>query len=225
MPTFAGIRRRGVPPEAIRDFVHAVGVARADSIVEVAMLDYAVREHAQQDRAAAHGGAAAAQGRDRELSGGQDRGAGRDQQSRGWRAGSRPITFGRDLYIERDDFMENPPKKFFRLAPGREVRLRYAYFITCREAIKDAGGEVVELRCTYDPATRGGNAARRPQGKGDPPLGRRADAVRPKCGSYNQLFTRPDRTSTATSPTQSRLARGAAPAALEPALAAAPGEP
>ena len=73
-------------------------------------------------------------------------------------AGTRKIRFGRELYIERDDFMENPPKKFFRLSPGTEVRLRYAYFITCREVVKDAAGEVVELRCTYDPATRGGNA-------------------------------------------------------------------
>ena len=73
-------------------------------------------------------------------------------------AGTRKIRFGRELYIERDDFMENPPKKFFRLSPGTEVRLRYAYFITCREAVKNAAGEVIELRCTYDPATRGGNA-------------------------------------------------------------------
>ena len=73
-------------------------------------------------------------------------------------AGTRSIRFGRELYVERDDFMENPPKKFFRLSPGTEVRLRYAYFITCREVVKDAAGEVVELRCTYDPATRGGNA-------------------------------------------------------------------
>jgi glutaminyl-tRNA synthetase len=108
-------------------------------------------------------------------------------------AGTRPITFGREIHIERDDFMENPPKKFFRLAPGREVRLRYGYFVTCREAVKNAAGEVVELRCTYDPATRGGNA---------PPDGRKvkatlhwlaaADAVAAEVRLYNHLFARPD---------------------------------
>ena len=108
-------------------------------------------------------------------------------------AGTRPITFGRELYIERDDFMEDPPKKFFRLAPGREVRLRYGYFVTCREVVKNAAGEVVELRCTYDPATRGGNA---------PPDGRKvqatlhwvaaADAVTAEVRLYNHLFARPD---------------------------------
>ena len=82
-------------------------------------------------------------------------------------AGTRKIAFGRELYIEQDDFMENPPKKFFRLSPGTEVRLRYAYFIKCREAIKNAAGEVIELRCTYDPATKRRQRARRPQGQGD----------------------------------------------------------
>ncbi len=108
-------------------------------------------------------------------------------------AGARPVTFGRELYIEREDFMEDPPKKFFRLAPGREVRLRYAYFVTCREAVKNAAGEVVELRCTYDPETRGGNA---------PPDGRKVqatlhwvaavDAVPAEVRLYSHLFSRPD---------------------------------
>jgi glutaminyl-tRNA synthetase len=107
-------------------------------------------------------------------------------------AGTRKIRFGRELYVERDDFMENPPKKFFRLSPGKEVRLRYAYFITCREAVKNAAGEVTELRCTYDPATRGGNA----------PDGRKvqatlhwvgaADAVEAEVRLYNPLFARPE---------------------------------
>jgi glutaminyl-tRNA synthetase len=102
------------------------------------------------------------------------------------------VRFARELYVERDDFMENPPKKFFRLSPGKEVRLRYAYFITCREVVKNATGEVIELRCSYDPATRGGNA----------PDGRKvqatihwvsaADAVPAQVRLYNPLFTRPD---------------------------------
>jgi glutaminyl-tRNA synthetase len=107
-------------------------------------------------------------------------------------AGTRKIPFGREIYVERDDFMENPPKKFYRLSPGREVRLRYAYLVTCREAVKDAAGNVVELRCTYDPASRGGNA----------PDGRKvqatlhwvsaARAVDAEVRIYNPLFTRPD---------------------------------
>jgi glutaminyl-tRNA synthetase len=109
-------------------------------------------------------------------------------------AGSRKLRFGRELFIEQDDFMEDPPKKFFRLSPGAEVRLRYAYFITCREAIKNAAGDVVELRCSYDPATRGGNA----------PDGRKVKATihwvsaahsRPaEVRLYNPLFARPDPT-------------------------------
>jgi glutaminyl-tRNA synthetase len=107
-------------------------------------------------------------------------------------AGTRKIRFGRELFVERDDFMENPPKKFFRLSPGKEVRLRYGYFVTCREVVKNAAGEVTELRCTYDPATRGGNA----------PDGRKvqatlhwvaaADAVPAEVRLYSQLFARPD---------------------------------
>ena len=108
-------------------------------------------------------------------------------------AGSRPVLFGREIFVERDDFMENPPKKFFRLAPGQEVRLRYAYFITCRDVVKNAGGEVVELRCTYDPETRGGNT---------PPDGRKvkatlhwvaaADAVPAEVRIVNPLFLESD---------------------------------
>jgi glutaminyl-tRNA synthetase len=107
-------------------------------------------------------------------------------------AGTRTVRFSRELYVERDDFMENPPKKFFRLSPGKEVRLRYAYFVTCRDVVKNSAGEVIELRCTYDPATRGGNA----------PDGRKvqatlhwvsaADAVPAEVRLYNQLFARPD---------------------------------
>ena len=116
-------------------------------------------------------------------------------------AGSRKIKFGRELYIERDDFMENPPKKFFRLSPGTEVRLRYAYFITCREVVKNAAGEVVELRCTYDPATKGGNA----------PDGRKVKATihwvsaarchcRPRCGCTIRCSQSPTRAAAKISP-------------------------
>ena len=107
-------------------------------------------------------------------------------------AGVRRIRFSRELYVERDDFMEVPPKKFYRLSPGSEVRLRYAYFITCREVVKDAAGEVVELRCTYDPATRGGNAPDGRKVKATLHWVAAADAVPAEVRLYNQLFTRPD---------------------------------
>ncbi len=157
MPTLAGLRRRGVPPEAIRDFVRRVGVARANSVVDIAMFDFAVREHlnkvAPRRMAVLRPLKVTIENYDgpgEEL----DAVNHPDDPSQG----SRKIPFGRELYIERDDFMENPPKKFFRLSPGAEVRLRYAYFITCREVVKDTADNVIELHCTYDPATRGGNA-------------------------------------------------------------------
>ncbi|MHA1548796.1 MAG: glutamine--tRNA ligase/YqeY domain fusion protein [Alphaproteobacteria bacterium] len=158
MPTLAGLRRRGVPPEAIRAFIGAIGVARADNLVDVAMLDHAIRD--QLNPGALRRMAVLRplkvvienypEGKTEMLEG--------VNNPQDERAGTRQIPFARELYIEHDDFMEDPPKKFFRLAPGREVRLRYAYFITCREVVKDADGEVIELRCTYDPETRGGNA-------------------------------------------------------------------
>jgi len=107
-------------------------------------------------------------------------------------AGARKVRFGREIYVERDDFMENPPKKFFRLSPGREVRLRYAYFITCREAVKNAAGEVVELRCTFDPATRGGDAPDGRKVQGTIHWVSAADAVTAEVRLYNQLFAKPD---------------------------------
>ncbi len=168
MPTFAGLRRRGVPPEAIRAFVKAIGVSRADNLVDVAMLDHAIRD--VLNRTALRRMAVL-----RPLKvviENYPEGDGEDLEAvnnpEDPEAGTRPVHFGRELYVERDDFMEDPPKKFFRLAPGREVRLRYAYFITCREVVKDASGEVTELRCTYDPETRGGN---------NPPDGRKVKAT------------------------------------------------
>ena len=107
-------------------------------------------------------------------------------------AGTRRIRFGRELFIERDDFMENPPKKFFRLSPGTEVRLRYAYFITCREVVKNAAGEVIELRCTYDPATKGGNAPDGRKVKATMHWVSAADAVPAEVRLYNPLFLKPD---------------------------------
>jgi glutaminyl-tRNA synthetase len=192
MPTIAGIRRRGVPAAAVRDFVGRIGVARANSVVDVAMFDACVRE--LLNKTAARYMAVLRplrvvienypESRVEQL----DAVNNPEDPS----AGTRQVPFSREIYVEQDDFMENAPKKFYRLSPGKEVRLRYAYFITCREAVKDAAGNVVELRCTYDPASRGGNS----------PDGRKvqatlhwvsaAHAVKAQVNVYNPLFTRPD---------------------------------
>jgi glutaminyl-tRNA synthetase len=228
MPTLAGMRRRGVPPAAIRDFVKRIGVAKANSVVDVAMFDFSVRE--VLNKTAPRRMAVLRplkvvienypEGASEELEA--------VNHPEDPRAGKRRIRFSREIFIERDDFMENPAKKFHRLAPGREVRLRYAYFITCREAVKNAAGETVELVCTYDPSTRGGNA---------PPDGHKvkatlhwvsaADAVSGETRLYDQLFTRPDpNASDFAADLNSRSREILADCRLEPALASArPGEP
>lgn len=192
MPTLAGLRRRGIPPEALRDFINRIGVARANSVVEVAMLDACTREYL--NKAAPRYMAVLKplkivienypEGESEEL----DAVNNPEDPS----AGSRKVPFSRELYIEQDDFMEDPPKKFFRLSPGKEVRFRYAYFITCREAVKNDAGEVVELRCTYDPETRGGNAPDGRKVKATLHWVSAAHAKQAEVRLYNPLFTRPD---------------------------------
>jgi glutaminyl-tRNA synthetase len=192
MPTLAGLRRRGVPPAAIRDFIRRIGVAKANSIVDVGMFEFSIREHlnktAQRRMAVLRPLKVVIEnypeGQTEELEA-----ANHPEDDS---AGRRRIRFGRELIIERDDFMENPPKKFFRLSPGAEVRLRYAYFITCREVAKDAAGEVVELRCTYDPATKGGNAPDGRKVKATMHWVSAADSVPAEVRMYNQLFSKPD---------------------------------
>ena len=194
MPTLAGLRRRGVPPAALRDFVKRIGVAKANSTVDLGMFEFSIREvlnKTAQRRMAVLKPLKVVienypEGQVEELEAVNHP----DDPA----AGTRKIKFGRELFIEQDDFMENPPKKFFRLSPGMEVRLRYAYFITCKEVVKDAAGNIVELRCTYDPATKGGNA----------PDGRKVKAtihwvsaqhsVPAEVRLYNPLFSRPDPT-------------------------------
>jgi glutaminyl-tRNA synthetase len=192
MPTLAGLRRRGVPPEAIREFVRRVGVARANSLVDVGMFEAAVRD--VLNKSASRRMAVLRplklvienypDGRSEELEA--------VNNPEDATAGTRHIPFGRELYIERDDFLEDPPKGFYRLAPGREVRLRYAYFVTCREVVKDAAGEIVELRCAYDPATRGGNAPDGRKVRGTVHWVAASQAIPAEIRLYNPLFTRPD---------------------------------
>jgi len=191
MPTISGLRRRGCPPEALRNFCDRIGVAKADSTVDIALLEFCMRE--VLNRTAPRMMAVLRplkvvienfpEGRHEELE------AVNNPEDPS--AGTRKVPFSRELYIEREDFMEAPPGKFFRLAPGREVRLRYAYFITCREVIKDpATGEVKELRCTYDPATRGGDAPDGRKVKGTLHWVSAAHAVEAEIRLYNHLFVR-----------------------------------
>ena len=191
MPTLAGLRRRGVPATAVREFVQRVGVqARANSVVDIAMFEHSIREvlnkialrrmavlrplklHIDNYPADTHEELIA-------INNPEDTAA-----------GTRRIRFGRELYIERDDFMEDPPKGFYRLAPGREVRLRYAYFVTCHEVVKNAAGEVVELICTYDPETRGGNAPDRRKVQATLHWVATAHAISAEIRLYNLLFNR-----------------------------------
>jgi glutaminyl-tRNA synthetase len=192
MPTLAGLRRRGVPAAAIRDFVRRIGVAKANSVVDVGMFEYSVREVLNKSalRRMAVLRPLKVVIENYPEGPGEELEAANSPENPD--AGVRRIRFGRELYVERDDFMEVPPKKFYRLSPGSEVRLRYAYFITCREVIKNAAGEVIELRCTYDPATRGGNAPDGRKVKATLHWVAAADAVPAEVRLYNQLFSRPD---------------------------------
>lgn len=188
MPTLAGLQRRGVPAEALREFIKRIGVAKANSTVDVGMLDFAVRE--ALNRSAPRRMAVLRplkvvienypEGESEELEAVNHP----DDPSQG----TRRIRFGREIYIEQEDFMENPPKKFFRLSPGKEVRLRYAYFITCREVVKNSAGEVLELRCTYDAATKGGNAPDGRKVKATMHWVNAADAVPAEVRLYGHLF-------------------------------------
>ena len=192
MPTIAGIRRRGVPAVALREFIGRVGVARAYSTVDVAMLDSAIRDTLNPAAPRRMGVLRPLKLIIENYPEGQTETLEARNHPDNPDAGLRPITFGREIYVEQDDFMENPPKKFYRLSPGKEVRLRYAYFVTCREIVKDDAGNVVALRCTYDPASKGGNS----------PDGRKvqatlhwvaaADAVPVEVRLYSHLFNRPD---------------------------------
>jgi len=158
MPTISGMRRRGYPPAAVRAFCERIGVAKKDSTVDVALLEHCVREELNRTAPRFMGVLHPLKVVLENYPEGQVEHMQAVNNPEDPQAGTRTVPFARELYIERDDFMEDPPKKFFRLAPGREVRLRYAYFITCTDVVKNNAGDVIELRCTYDPETRGGDA-------------------------------------------------------------------
>jgi glutaminyl-tRNA synthetase len=192
MPTIAGLRRRGVPPEAIRDFVKRIGVAKSNSVVDVGMLEFSIREALNKKALRRMAVLRPLKVVIENYPEGKTEQLEAANHPDNAEAGSRKIKFSRELYIEQDDFMENPPKKFFRLSPGNEVRLRYAYFITCRDVVNDANGRVIELRCTYDPATKGGNAPDGRKVKATMHWLSASDAVAAEVRLYNPLFNRPD---------------------------------
>jgi len=192
MPTLAGMRRRGYTPEAIRTFCERIGVGKRENLVDLALLEFCVREDLNYRAPRVMGVLGPLkvvlvnypEGQVEELEAVNNP----EDPSQG----TRLVPFSRELYLEREDFMEDPPKKFFRLAPGREVRLRYAYFIKCTEVIKDpVSGEVVELRCTYDPATRGGYAPDGRQVKATLHWVSAPHAIPAEVRLYDRLFTKP----------------------------------
>ena len=192
MPTLKGLRRRGYTPESIRNFCERIGVAKRNSVVDVAMLEHYVRDdlnkRAPRVMAVLHPLRVVIDNyppdRVEQLE------AVNNPEDPG--AGTRQLPFSRVVYIERDDFREDPPRKFFRLAPGREVRLRYAYIIKCVEVVKDAAGNIVELRCTYDPETRSGGSAESRKVKATLHWVSAAHAIPAEVRLYDSLFTRPD---------------------------------
>jgi glutaminyl-tRNA synthetase len=192
MPTISGIRRRGYPPEAIHDFVERVGLAKRNSVVDLALLEHCVRTELNRTAERRMGVLQPLKVVIENFPEGETEELEAVNNPEDPSAGTRLVPFGRELYIERDDFMEDPPKKFFRLAPGREVRLRYAYFVTCREVIKGDDGEVVELRCTYDPETRGGDSPDGRKVKATLHWVSAAHAVIAEVRLYDHLFSRPD---------------------------------
>ncbi len=192
LPTLKGLRRRGYPPAAIREFVRRIGVTKRDNTVESALLEHCAREVLNRTanrrmavlrplRLVVENYPADTVEHLEAVNNPEDPAS-----------GTRRVPFARELYIEQDDFMEDPPRKFFRLAPGREIRLRYAYLVTCRDVVRDASGEITEIRCTYDPDTRGGNAPDNRRVRGTLHWVSAQHAVAARVHLYGPLFLCPD---------------------------------
>ena len=193
MPTIAGLRRRGVRPEAIRDFCETIGVARKDARVEIAAFEHAVRNDLNMEVPRV----LCVLNPLKVVLTNYPEGQVEDLDAPSFphdvpKTGSRSMPFSRELYVDRDDFMEDPPKKFYRLAPGKEVRLRFGYLITCNEVVKNDAGEVIELRCTYDPATRSGQAPDGRKVQGTIHWVSAVQALSCEVRLYDRLFAQPD---------------------------------
>ncbi|MBX3173662.1 MAG: glutamine--tRNA ligase/YqeY domain fusion protein [Gemmatimonadaceae bacterium] len=193
MPTIAGLRRRGVRPEAIRDFAETIGVARKDARVEIAIFEHAVRNDLNMEVPRV----LAVLKPLKVVLTNYPEGPGEMLEAQNYphdvpKTGTRQIPFSRELYIDRDDFMEDPPKKFFRLSPGNEVRLRFGYIIKCEEVVKDAAGEIIELRCSYDPETKSGGANSGKKVKGTIHWVSAPQALSCEVRLYDRLFAQPD---------------------------------
>jgi len=191
MPTISGLRRRGYTPEAIREFAARIGVAKRENLVDVALLEDALRDDLNRRARRAMAVLRPLKVVIENYPDGQVETIDLPRHPDDPAAGSRAVPFSRELYIEQDDFMEEPPKKFFRLAPGREVRLRGTYFLTCQRIVKNDAGEIVELRCTYDPATRDGNAPDGRKPKATIHWVSAPHAVMAEVRLYDRLFTNP----------------------------------
>ena len=192
MPTISGLRRRGFTPASIRDFASRVGIAKREGVADVGLLEYCVRQdlnrHAERRMAVLNPLKVVVTNYPESESEELEAINNPEDES----TGKRKVPFSRELFIERDDFREDPPKKFFRLAPGREVRLRYAYFLKCEDVVKDDSGEIIELRCSYDPKTKGGSAPDGRKVRGTIHWVSAQHAVSPEIRLYDRLFLSPE---------------------------------
>ncbi len=224
MPTISGLRRRGYTPESIRNFCDRIGVAKRNNVVDIANLEHAIREDLNVRAPRVLGVLRPVKVVIENYPDGQIEELDVINNPEDPSAGTRKVPFGKVLYIERDDFMEVPPKKFFRLSPGNEVRLRCAYFIKCTGVVKDAAGQIVELRATYDPATRGGDSSDGRKVKATLHWVSARDAVDAEVRVYDRLFTHEDPAGTENyldhvNPASLEVIRAAK---VEPSLASAP---
>jgi glutaminyl-tRNA synthetase len=192
MPTICGLRRRGFTPESIRNFAEKVGVARRDNVIDVSLLEFCLREDLNKRASRVMVVMNPLKVTITNYPEGQEEWLDAVNNPEDETAGTRKVPFSREIYIEQDDFMENPPKKYFRLAPGNEVRLRYAYFMKCEEVVKDASGKVIEVKCTIDPASRGGNSPDGRKVKGTIHWVSQKHAVKAEARLYDRLFMKED---------------------------------